>query len=189
MPREEIETFLNAVPEKFADPLTGIRAATERELSAVLAVKHQFRALRWSAIPLWRGLAKDPTVDASSIIGADDYVLCEYPLFAESQKHVDRWGGMTPDLVFLGTDRKRVTLVECKVDSRFTHGDKPPHGQLSRYLEFLCELSSMNRNLLVICPDCNREWYAKRLTEAAECAASSTVGTFIATWESVFQAI
>ncbi|OGA26831.1 MAG: hypothetical protein A3I01_12045 [Betaproteobacteria bacterium RIFCSPLOWO2_02_FULL_65_24] len=132
MPREEIDAFLKAVPERFADPLTGLRASSECELSAVLAVKHQFKELRWSTIPVWRGLAHDSTEYASSIIQADDYVFSEYPLFAQLQPHVDRWGAMAPDLVFLSANRTRVTLVECKVDSHFTHGDAPPDGQLSR---------------------------------------------------------
>jgi hypothetical protein len=104
-----------------------------------------------------------------------------------SQNAIDRWGAMAPDLAFLSTDRQRVTLVECKVDSHFTHDDNPPNGQLSRYLEFLHHLAVKRRGLLLICPACNQDWYAKRLALAAD-NGSPEVFAMLTTWEKVFAA-
>jgi hypothetical protein len=167
MPREEIDGFLKSIPSRFTDPLTDIHPSSERELSAVLAAKHQLRQVRWDAVRLWSRDAPEPDECASSVIEVGDLVFCEYPLFANAGMEVDRWGAMAPDLIFLSTDMQRLTLVECKLDSHFTHADMPPDGQLSRYLEFLCHLPANKRNLLLICPDCNRDWYAKRLWAAA----------------------
>jgi hypothetical protein len=188
MPREEIDAFLKLIPPKFSDVLTGNCPSSERELSAVLAVKHQRSELMWEAVHLWSDSAPEPKVRASSVIAIADHVLCEYPLFSRSAREVGRWGAMAPDLIFFGRDMQRVTLVECKLDSHFTHGDMPPDGQLSRYLEFLCELATSQRSLLLICPACNHDWYAKRLWAAARECKSSDVRVFLARWEHIFEA-
>lgn len=188
MPREEIDAFFETVPASFTDPLTGVRARSERELTAVLAVKHHFKELRWSAVPMRSRFPLEPQGDTSSVIDPGDHVFCEYPLFVGSPSDLDRWGGMAPDLLFLSADRQRVTLVECKVDSHFTHSDNPPNGQLSRYLEFLHHAPLSTRSLLLICPACNQDWYAKRLASAAEQARCSEVLAALATWEQVFDA-
>ena len=188
MPREEIDAFFKTIPASFTDPLTGVRPSSERELSAVLAAKHHFKELRWSGIPIRSRFPLEPQGDASSVIHPSDHVFCEYPLFARSQDDINRWGAMAPDLIFLSADRKRVTLVECKVDSPFTHGNNPPNGQLSRYLEFLHHLPVNRRGLLLLCPAFNRDWYAQRLSLAAELRTSADVFAVLATWEQVFDA-
>ena len=188
MPREKIDEFFKTIPAIFTDPLTGVRPSSERELSAVLAAKHNFKELRWSAIP-WSRFPLEPQGDVSSVIHPSDHVFCEFPLFARSQEDIDRWGAMAPDLIFLSADRKRVTLVECKVDSPFTHGNNPPNDQLSRYLGFLHHIPVSRRGLLLICPAFNQDWYAQRLGLAAELKTSADVFAVLATWKQVFDAI
>src|SRR5437660_9092147 len=95
---------------------------------------------------------------------------------AESQSSVDRWGAMAADVVFLSADKQRLTLVESKVDSHFTHGDSPPDGQLSRYLEFLEWLSPRKTcDLLLVFPRCNEDWYTERLRRAVKHEPDSRV--------------
>jgi hypothetical protein len=188
MPGEEIDAFFEAIPASFTDPLTGIRPSSEHELSAVLAAKHQVKKLRWSAVPVRSGFPLKPQGDASSIINRVDHVFCEYPLFADSQDGINRWGAMKPDLVFLSSDRQVVTFVECKIDSPFTHSDYPPDGQLSRYIEFLHHLPMKRRGILLICPACRQDWYAERLALAAGQKADSGVFAVLTTWEEVFRA-
>jgi hypothetical protein len=187
MPREEIDGFLKSIPPEFADPLTKLSPTSERELSSVLAVKHQLKELNWKAVRFRDRKSAD--VDASSVIEADDHVLCEYPLFANnSRPAIDRWGLMAPDLLFFSPDMKRVTLVECKLDSPFTHDNRPPNGQLSRYLAFLSHLKG-KRNLVLLFPRCNLDWYAKRLWDAVNESGSAEVQSYFGLWEDIYPAI
>jgi hypothetical protein len=188
MPRPPIEDFLRIIPQKFGDCLTNAPARSERELSVVLSAKHQFRDVDWRSIPIWPVGAGDSSA-ASDIIGADDFVFTEYPLFAVSPEHADRWGQMAPDLVFLGRNRDRLTLVECKVDSYFTHDREPPNDQLSRYCAFLLAAPVNQRNLLLVSPRCNHDWYEERLRIAKEYLANPKIGVFSTHWEHVFEAI
>lgn len=189
MPRPAIDEFLRIVPEKFADCLTHAPARSERELSAVLSAKHQFGEIKWDAVPMCCGSAVEPSIAASKIIGVDDYVFAEYPLFAVALDDVARWGAMAPDLVFVARNRDRLTLVECKLDSVFTHDKEPPNDQLSRYFAFLRAAPVQTRSLLLICPRCNYDWYAARLQVAIDHLAMPEIGGFITRWEDVFNAI
>lgn len=62
MSREEIDAFLKSIPAKLSDPLTKIRLLSGRELSAVLAMKHQRSELKWHALYLWSDGAPKPTM-------------------------------------------------------------------------------------------------------------------------------
>lgn len=188
------------------DPLTGFRPSTERQLSACLAAAHNEGRLNWSKVIL---RSPDGSMEAghAGFIRPTDSVHREYPLFAcddtiadqagtRTATTVDRWGGdMSADLLFLGKDRSHITMLECKLDSEFTHRNNPPDGQVSRYLEFLAYVKKRDgrASLILVSPEFNSDWHARRLLEAANHPqsgeASTGVSVFLTTWECIFDAL
>ena len=188
MPREEIDQFFEvAASSAFYDHLTGLRPSCERELSAILAFRHLSGKVRWDLIPA-RNVLTHERIFSSKIVFADDIVLAEYPLFAQKQDEINRWGQMAPDLIFLGGDNSRLVFVEAKVDSHFTHSDSPPDGQVSRYLEYMDSVKADEKVLVIICPRCNDEWYGDRLKWAAD-AAQNGINVYVIVWEDVFSCV
>lgn len=185
MPREEIDHFFDTVAASdFSDPITGLHPKCERELSAILAVNHLMGKVQWNQV-VAHNVVKKLGIAASDIVRTEDIVVTEYPLFAQNQAEINRWGQMAPDLVFFGGNNARLVFVEVKVDSHFTHSNEPPDGQVSRYLEFIASTKAAEKALIIICPKCNYDWYKVRLERAANCADSS-VTTYIIVWEDLF---
>ena len=185
MPREEIDCFFDTVAASaFSDPITGLHPKCERELSAVLAVKHLMGKVQWNQI-IARDVLTQESIPSSNIVRTQDIAVTEYPLFAQNQDEINRWGQMAPDLVFLDTSNARLVFVEVKVDSHFTHSNNPPDGQVSRYMEFLAATKAVEKALIIICPKCNDDWYSVRLKKAAA-SASRSVTTYVIIWEDIF---
>lgn len=194
MPSELVEDFYGRLPTLTADPLTGYLPKSEIELSAALVRQNGRGRIRWSkvrfhasAVPGDEVQSSEAQVDVGSrylrgILCAESETFAEYPMSFSGSAEVNRWGGMRADALIL-TD-KSVVLIEAKVDSHFTYGDKAPDGQLSRQIEFLKRTGRMAA-LLLICPEFNLEWYKKRLFDAFE-NSKAKVAVGLATWEDVF---
>lgn len=199
MPREEIETFLTALPEAVSDPITGYRPSREVELSAILASYHQRRRIDWqkAKINIWSADGNNFIDDynislpLSTVLQEHGRTLTEYPLFAETEKQWNRWGEMSADVFFVTDETARVVLFESKLDSKFTYADYPPDGQLSRLIEYLSHLPQQfeQRFLMLLFPKTNSDWYIKRLQEAANKHKDNRICIGYATWEDVFEAV
>ena len=188
MPRDEIDQFFRvASSSDFLDPLTGLFPSGEPELSAILAIKHLMGKVRWDLISA-RNVSTQVRIASSRSVHADDIVVTEYPLFAQKQDEINRWGQMAPDLVFMGRDNSRLVFVEAKVDSHFTHSDIPPDGQVSRYMEFMSSVKADEKEFVLICPRCKDKWYGDRLKMAAD-AARNRIDVYVIIWEDVFSCV
>lgn len=187
MPRAEVANWLSEIPESFSDPIRRIRAQTERELTGVLAMRHQLGLIDWGAVELIPVRTDSHIAAASAEIQQADIVLSEYPLFAAPGNETDRWGRMMPDLLFTDRDRTHLTLVEAKIDSHFTFSDDPPDGQVSRYLEYLAALSIPRKALIVVSPHFNVSWYSVRIKAALD-ALGSGLPAYVIDWQSIFSA-
>lgn len=187
MPQEAVERFFENIPPTFCDPITGIRPSSELEITAVLLVKHQLKKIDWASVRV-RSAVNGEVLVASHVIGEQDLSLSEYPLFAKEQRAIDRWGLMTPDLIFMAPDISRVSIIEAKVDSEFTHGNTPPNGQASRYLEFLGASGIKDKSLTILCPEFNYEWYRSRLARASN-ELDNVVPSYIMSWEDLFRCV
>ena len=187
MPQDAVERFFESIPPTFCDPITGIKPSSEMEITAVLLVKHQLKKINWESVRV-RGAVNEEELVASHLIDEQDLSLSEYPLFAKEQHAIDRWGLMTPDLIFMARDISRVSFIEAKVDSEFTHGNTPPNGQASRYLEFLGASGIEDKSLTILCPEFNYEWYRSRLARASN-ELGNIVPSYILLWEDLFRCV
>jgi hypothetical protein len=184
MPRQEVTKWVSEIPSSFSDPITGIRAETERELTAVVSIRHQLGLLEWGSVRLLDVISGAERRVSDFEIGVGDMVLSEYPLFAIHGREMNRWGRMMPDLLFTDRECSKLTLVEAKIDNHFTFSDDPPDGQVTRYLEYLESSNAKGRSLIVICPKFNTSWYAERMRNAVV-ALKSTIPTHVMEWESI----
>lgn len=187
MPRQEVADWVSRIPDSFSDPIRGLRAQTERELTGVLAMRHQLGQIDWASVPLIDVRTNDGGGRADKAIRATDIVLSEYPLFSRAGRETGRWGGMMPDLLFTDRERSRLTLVEAKIDSHFTFSDNPPDGQVSRYLEYLVEAAIPVKALIILSPDFNVQWYAQRV-DAAVRSLKVDIPAYVVDWNAIFSA-
>lgn len=187
MPRQEVADWMSEIPESFSDPIRDIRAQTERELTAVLAMRHQLGYIDWGAVGLIDVRTGTRFGSARQEISPSDMVVSEYPLFSTPGKEADRWGRMMPDLLFTDRSRTHLTLVEAKIDSHFTFSDDPPNGQISRYLEYLENQSFARRALIVVSPYFNVSWYSVRMKAAID-ALKSDIPAYVIDWQDIFRA-
>ncbi len=185
MPRMDIAAFFSTMSRALVDPITGLGPRSEIELSAILAYEHARGTVDWSlAKPRFVGTA--PVEPLSSLLAGPGTVLTEYPLFAAAGPETDRWGQMRGDVVMLSADRSRIVLVEAKVDSHFTYGERPPDAQLARQLDYLASLDQAHKLLILLSPHHNLDWYFERLSWCwSPDYAAARVSACVVCWETL----
>lgn len=199
MPSNYVEDFLGKIPKLTADPLTKCLPKSEVELTAALVRLNTRGLIRWHEVE-FHSVAGPRSAKAFALInndaGSDEShlreMLCpsaetfaEYPMCFDDIKGANRWGGMRADAVIVPRNETAVVLVEAKVDSHFTYGNRPPEGQLSRQIDYL-ERLDRKAALLMICPEFNVSWYSERLRDAFD-ASKKKVVIGVASWEGIFR--
>lgn len=187
MPRQEVKDFFEQIPSNFTDPFTNSKPSCERELTAILSVKHQLRQIDWASLDLFNSVNKE-RISAAHLVDETNLVFTEYPLFTFTDTAIDRWGQMSSDLLFLRSDLSKCSFIESKVDSEFTHSNEPPDGQISRYLEYLIASEVKEKSFIIICPKFNFEWYRSKLDRASR-AISYKIPSYVLLWEDLYKCI
>jgi hypothetical protein len=174
----------------FVDPLTRLTPRRETEFSSVLAAQHQLGRVRWNRVPLQNYDGSISELMAHVILQPSDVVVTEFRLLASEQAHIERWGLMPADFVFLARDLSRVLLVESKIGAPLSYA-KDPRTEFGRQIDFLAARRDILSSYLLLVA--GRLWdrgkYKKELIEAVERAERRpSVGVFVARWESVLAA-
>ena len=187
MPRDEVEAFYDRLANVARDPLTNQAPRCEIELTAAFVVRQAQKKIDWSLVHPRFVRASPTDFSFAEVLSGGGLVFSEYPLFAASGQQSNRWGQMRADAVIVSGDWRHTVMIEAKVDSYFTYGDRPPDAQLSRQLDYLAALNGDSKTLLLLCPNFNLTWYETRLSWAWD-ALTNKAGVFacVATWENVF---
>lgn len=156
-------------PGGFVDPVTGLKPGSEREVTALLWLRHQARAVDWSRVTLYK---LDPT-DGNSLIDSGlranslfkpGSLLCyEYPLMSANRRDGNTWGAMLADLMLLDQEGCPSAILECKLDANFTGGGTcRKTGQLARLASYLAKAveraPGAKSNLVLVCPKPRGKW-------------------------------
>lgn len=197
MAGKEIDALLEQLARsqdyRIIDPLTGHSPTCEIELTAAMARKQYSLGIKWSEIDV-SYLRKVSDVEGSPLLPEPHLMLelqnarevhTEYPLCARSDDNISIWGGMRADAMVVAADWRAVFLFEAKLDGYFTYGDKAPGGQLSRQLKYLEDIGRPGA-LILVCPDYNKDWYAKRLNHAFA-HSEKVIPVALVTWEQIFE--
>lgn len=102
---------------RFRDPITSHIAGKEVELSALLALKHNWRSIPWHKVTL-HAMDGEKTVSADLIFTTDLYAFCEYPLFPRTDEQVTAYGDFRADVLLLSKKLDRIVYVENKIERR-----------------------------------------------------------------------
>jgi len=184
------EKLLQAACGIFKDVVTGGPARTEEELSALLALFHNWGRIDWSKVQLE---VVGPTrvsgqVPANSL-GISGYTaVSEYPLFAApGSDEMRRWGKFRADILLVSkSSLDRLIYVESKIDASIRPDLIP--GVL-RYLEQQPRFTSC-AFVILRGRGFSPEWYRKELLSAlAEPDLKlEKTKTYFMYWEDVFAA-
>ncbi|MDS1773990.1 hypothetical protein QX226_21935 [Vibrio vulnificus] len=176
--------FLGRVPRTFKDPVTGLVAGNETELSALLSYYQARGVINWEEVGLYRCSDRERVKPASEYISASSLLFCEYPLFSNSET-VDIWGQMPADLLLFSERRNSIALLENKIGSKFTSGGT----QLARQAEYLHRSNFVNKSLIVLTSKSflDRGWYLKEMTEVD--ISYPFLNVYCMYWEDIFSAI
>jgi len=178
------EKFIQSIPSQFADPITGLRASNETELSALLAYYHANNFIDWSLVNLYSLPYLSDKRLASEYIDCSSPFFCEYPLFSDSET-VDIWGQMPADLLSFSKIKNRIVLIENKIGSKFTSAGT----QLMRQAKFLEKNSFENKILIVLTSKLflSKNWYLNEMQEVIDSIES--VQVFAMHWEDIFNSV
>lgn len=176
--------FIKSIPDELSDPITGLRAKNETELSALFTYLHSKGAIDWSRINLHSLPYPSEKYLASDYIDCDSLFFCEYPLFSDSTT-VDDWGQMPADLLSFSQDKNKIVLIENKIGSKFTSGGT----QLMRQAKYLAKSGFENKVLVVLTSKLFllKGWYLNEMQEVKD----QVVGIKVLAmhWEDIFNAI
>jgi len=173
----------------FKDVITGERARTEQELSALLALYHNWGRIEWDKVHLQRVERAGVTEELSaSMIGIRGLTaLCEYPLFcAPGTLEMSRQGQFRADVLFLGRSVGPLVYVEAKID-------KPIRADLIsgalQYLETQNRFSPASFVILRPRENINPKWYIGDLVEVLKNLNMKLEKTtpYVMYWEDVFK--
>ncbi len=188
-------------PDSLVDPVTGLKPRTEREVTALLWLRHQDQAVDWKRVRLYRYDLKDSGLRADAIFTPGSTLCYEYPLMSTNRHGGRVWGAMPADLLLLSRSRRPLAAIECKLAPHFTSGGtRRRTGQLARlarYLERALErVPGEMSTLLLVCPRCNCDrWqespYAIALKNAIPLRkqGSSRVNGYLIFWEDIADAL
>lgn len=176
--------FIQSIPEKVCDPVTGVRANNETELSALFSFYHSVGLIDWKTVNLYPLPYQSSKQCASELIDRSIPFFCEYPLFSNAQT-VDIWGQMPADLLCFTEKGSTIILVENKIGSKFTSGGT----QLMRQAKYLESTHYKNKNLIVLTSEIflTKGWYLKEMQEVVEKVKG--VNVFAVHWEEIFGSI
>jgi hypothetical protein len=176
--------FLSRVPLTFKDPVTGLVAGSETELSALLSYYQSQGVINWEKVGLYTCPDRELIKFASEYIRASSLLFCEYPLFSNTET-VDIWGQMPADLLLFSESRKSIALLENKIGSKFTSGGT----QLARQAEYLHRSNFDDKSLIVLTSKLflDRGWYLKEMAEVDINYPSLCL--YCMYWEDIFSAI
>jgi len=176
--------FIKSIPCELSDPITGLRASNETELSALFTYLHSNGAIDWSHVNLHSLPSPSKTYPASEYIDSDSLFFCEYPLFSDLES-VDIWGQMPADLLSFSQDKSKIVLIENKIGSKFTSDGT----QLLRQAKYLESSNFENKVLIVLTSELFllKGWYLKEMKEVKD----QVVGIKVLAmhWEDIFNAI
>ena len=176
--------FIQCIPSELVDPITGLRASNETELSALFAYHHANGSIDWSRVNLHPLPYLSDKRPASEYINCSSPFFCEYPLFSDSET-VDIWGQMPADLLSFSKSENRIVLIENKIGSKFTSAGT----QLMRQAKFLEKSCFENRILIVLTSELflSKGWYLNEMQEVID--KIEGVKVFAMHWEDIFNAI
>lgn len=177
----------------FTDRVTGYSPQKEVELSAILAVLHQRREIRWNQVPLYTPSNEATGHYADSLLAKGGTISCEYPMISSSQREVNTWGAMTADLLYVSNDYQTIVLIENKIGSSFTSGDKDVEtGQLARQIEYLNSTKVSSPYLILLSSDdfFLAGWYFSELVATLQHKTHcNRVQAYLMKWEDICQAL
>ena len=192
------EEFRNdGTPVTFRDPISLYQPYGENEYVHILAINHLLGNVDWRSVKFQAmGKSAGHVVPGSQLIGKDDRVLTEPALLSylrdgSSEEAEDTWGSMIMDLLFMaisGGKFTRLTFIEAKLDSKFTHGSSFTNGQLARYFKYMRYLKSLDHlksaelNFVLLCPRWNSDWYANHLDNVIK-ESCVDVSCYMAFWD------
>lgn len=178
------DKFKQSIPARFSDPVTGLRANSETEMSALFTHYQRMNYIDWSRVNLYPLPYLSDNCSASEYIEDSSSFYCEYPLFSDS-KTVEIWGQMPADLLSFSQDKSRIVLIENKIGSKFTSGGT----QLIRQAKYLENSCFENKVLILLTSELflSKGWYLKEMQEVIDNV--NGVKVFAMKWEDIFNAI
>ncbi|MDC9511863.1 hypothetical protein PSH47_03705 [Pseudoalteromonas sp. CST5] len=176
--------FIQSIPNEMIDPITGLKASNETELSTLLAYHHANSSIGWSNVNLYSIPYLSDKLFASEYINCSSPFYCEYPLFSDSET-VDIWGQMPADLLSFSKNENTIVLIENKIGSKFTSAGT----QLIRQAKFLEKSGFKNKVLIVLTSELflSKGWYLSEMQNVIDNVES--VKVFAMKWEDIFNAI
>ncbi|MEZ8773818.1 hypothetical protein [Vibrio sp. 10N.247.310.17] len=176
------QKFLQSIPSILCDPVTGLKASNETELSALLSYYHSRGSVDWSCVNLYKPKSDKGKYLASEYIDKSASLFCEYPLFSNAET-VNIWGGMPADL--LSFSENKIVLIENKIGSKFTSAGT----QLMRQAEYVDSSHFDNKVLIVLTSKVflSKGWYLDEMIAVKE--AFPELQVFGMHWEEIFNAI
>lgn len=184
--------LFESIPHNFIDPITKLKPVNEIQLSSLLAFYHQCGRIAWNRVNLIFLNNTPSGKKAGEIIENSISFHCEYPLFANSSKEVNEWGGMSVDLLSFSDKTNSLILIENKIGSPFT-GDKKAieKSQLGRQVSYLENSDIANKYIIILSSSYffNQGWYRNELVEALELETSPRkIKGYLMCWEEIFDA-
>jgi len=177
--------------KSFVDPVTKLRPAFEKALSALLVFYHQKEAIKWEAVPLYSLDYERTGLAANSIISERGMISSEYPLLYGQPEQLAVWGGMNCDVLYLTGNFKRIVFFENKIGSGFTYGCGSADGQIARQIDYLVESRIPEKFFLLVSSELlfNKKWYFNELREALKYDESRECVTgYLISWEDILNA-
>ncbi len=176
--------FLKSIPVGLCDPITGLRANNETELSALFAYYHSINSIDWSRVNFYSPQYQLEKYSALEYIDSTSSFYCEYPLFSDSET-VDTWGQMPADLLSFSQEKRKIVLIENKIGSKFTSAGT----QLMRQAQYLDSTDFENKVLIVLTSKSFllKGWYLNEMQEVQDKVKGIKV--LAMHWEDVFNAI
>ncbi len=178
------DKFLKSIPDRFCDPITGLRANNETEMSILLTYHHSINSIDWNRVNLYSSQHQLERYSASDYIDCSSFLFCEYPLFSDSRT-IDIWGGMPADLLSFSQDKSKIVLIENKIGSKFTSGGT----QLYRQAKYLESIDFENKVLIVMTSKLFllNGWYLKEMQQVTDKVKG--VKVLAMHWEDIFDSI
>jgi len=176
--------FIQSIPAGLCDPITGLRANNETELSALFTYYHSSNSIDWSGVDLYSPQYQLEKYSALEYIDRTSSFYCEYPLFSDSET-VNIWGQMPADLLSFSQDKSNIVLIENKIGSKFTSGGT----QLMRQAQYLDSTDFENKVLIVLTSKLFllKGWYLNEMQEVQH--KIKGVKVLAMHWEDVFNSI
>jgi len=187
--KEARARLISKAGEMFRDVITGQRVSQEVDLSAVLALKHNWGMVDWKKVNLHQvdGEGKLKEVPAASFGFENLVAQCEYPLFSVSGSPGEHaWGGFRADILFISRSKDTLLYVENKI------GDTIKVHYIEGVLEFLDLQTQFDRPSFAILAGrefVEQNWYLSELTAVLKENPEllKRVGAYIIYWEDIIK--